>query len=112
MKRKTFNIIASATAFALGAIFLFSDKASITANVIGSSGSGATLASILGIVMIISSMILFEVSMNSADTQALDLERLIRGTKNQEAVYQTEKIEPNVEIHKAHHEHHLHEKKD
>jgi hypothetical protein len=112
MKRKTFNIIASATAFAFGAIFLFSDSASITANVIGSSGSGAGFASIIGIFMIISSMILFEVSMNSADIQALDLERLIRGTKNQEVIFQTEKTEPDVEIHKAHHEHHLHEKKD
>jgi ABC-type nickel/cobalt efflux system permease component RcnA len=110
MKRKNFNMIASATAFALGAIYLFSDGASITANVIGSSGSGAGFASIIGIAMIIGSMILFEVSMNNADTQSIDLERLIRRTRDHEEMYNSEKVkaEPSVEIRKTHHEQHAH----
>jgi hypothetical protein len=112
MKSKKFNIIASITAFAIGTMFLFSDGASLTANVIGSSGAGAAFASIIGIAIIIGSMILFEVSMNSADTQELDLERLIRRTKDHEEIYSSQKAraEPDVEIHKVHHEHHEQDK--
>jgi hypothetical protein len=119
MKRKKLNVIASVTAFVLGTIFLFSDKAGITANVIGSSGSGTGLTSILGIAIIIGSMILFEVSMSHADTQELDLERLIRRTKDHEEIYssQKERAEPDVEIHKHHEQHahkddHVHDKKE
>jgi ABC-type nickel/cobalt efflux system permease component RcnA len=110
MKRKNFNVIASAAAFALGAIYIFSDSASITANVIGSSTSSTAFASIIGIAMIIGSMILFEVSMTSADTQAIDLERLIRRTKDHEEMYNSEKVnaEPSIEINKTHHEQHAH----
>jgi proteasome assembly chaperone (PAC2) family protein len=114
MQRRTFNLIASVTTFALGTIYLFSDGAGITANVIGLSGSSAGFASIMGIAIILGSMILFEVSMNSADTQSIDLERLIRRTKDHEEMYHSEKAktEPSVEIHKIHTEHHAHEKKE
>jgi hypothetical protein len=105
MMRKKFNLIASVTAFALGAIYLFSDGASITANVIGSGGNNAGFASIIGIVMIVGSMILFEVSMTSADTQAIDLERLIRRTKDHEEMYDKDIPEPVVKMHTSQHAH-------
>jgi hypothetical protein len=105
MKRKTFNLIASVAAFAFGAIYLFSDSASITANVIGASGSNAGFASIIGIVMIISSMVLFEVSMTNTDTHSLDLERLVRATKNHEVIYAKNSNEEHVELHRSQPEH-------
>jgi hypothetical protein len=82
MKLRTFNFIASFSAFILGALFVFSDGAGITANVIGASGDGAGLVSIIGVVMIIGAIGLFIVSQTSTDNHPLDLERLIRGTKN------------------------------
>ena len=108
MKSRTFNLIASATAFALGAIYLFSDGTSITANVIGSSGANAGFASIMGIIMIIGSMVLFETSMTNADTQTIDLERLMRRTNNHEEIYDSrkvERIEPALELHRSQHAH-------
>jgi hypothetical protein len=112
MMRGKFNLIASVVAFALGAVYLFSDGASITANVIGAGSNNAGFASIIGIAMIIGSMILFEVSMNNADTQSLDLERLIRRTNNHEEIYDSKKAdeEPPVELHRSQHahEHHKH----
>jgi hypothetical protein len=51
------------------------------------------------------------VSMNSSDTQSLDLERLVRrNTNNHEEIYSSEKAksEPSVEIRKVHHEQHAH----
>jgi hypothetical protein len=103
--RGKFNLIASVVAFAFGAIYLFSDGASITANVISASGGNAGFASIIGVVMIIGSIILFEVSMNNADTQSIDLERLIRRTNNHEEIYDSKKAgeEPPVELHRTQH---------
>ncbi|MGV8086370.1 MAG: hypothetical protein ACP5N1_01940 [Candidatus Woesearchaeota archaeon] len=86
MNSRTFNIGASLSAFFLGTVYLFSDTASITANVIGSSGSNASLASIMGMMMILGSIGLFIVSMKSTDNHSLDLERLIRGTKYSEEI--------------------------
>jgi len=105
MIRRTFNLIASIAAFALGSIYLFSDGASVTANVVGASGSNAGFASIMGVLMIIGSIILFEVSMSNADTQPIDLEILIRRTKNHEEMYDKNKVEPLVEIHRNQHAH-------
>jgi len=110
MKRRTFNLISSATAFALGTILLFSDGASISADVIGASGSNAGFASIIGIVMIVSSMVLFEVSMSHADTREIDLERLIHRTKDHEEIYSNNQ-EQVVEIHRSQKEHIEHHKK-
>ena len=86
MNIKTFNLAASVSAFVVGTIYLFSDAASITANVIGSSGSSNGLTSIMGMIMIIGSIGLFIVSMKSTDNHSLDLERLIRGTKYHEVI--------------------------
>jgi len=84
MNNRTFNLAASISAFALGTIYLFSDSASITANVIGSSGGNTALTSIMGMMIILGSIGMFIVSMRSTDNHSLDLERLIRGTKHHE----------------------------
>lgn len=86
MNTRTFNLTASVSAFLLGTIYLFSDSASITANVIGSSGSDAGLTSIMGMMMILGSIAMFIVSMKSTDNHSIDLERLIRGTKHHEVL--------------------------
>ena len=84
MMRKKFNFIASMSAFILGALYVFSDGASINANVVGASGSDAGITSIMGIVMIIGAMMLFIVSMNSTDNHSIRLEQMIRRTKHHE----------------------------
>jgi membrane associated rhomboid family serine protease len=81
MIRRTFNLFASIIAFALGSIYLFSDSASITANVIGASGSIAGFASIIGIVMIIGSIGLFMVTLHHIDDTPIDLEKLVKRSK-------------------------------
>jgi len=84
MKLKTFNFGASFVALVLGALYTFSDGASINANVIGASGADAGLTSIMGLVMIVGSIGLFIVSMNATDHHDFDLERLVRKTKHHE----------------------------
>lgn len=86
MNIRTFNMTASLSAFLLGTVYLFSDTASITANVIGSSGSNTSLTSIMGMMMILGSIGLFIVSMTRTDDHSLDLERLVRGTKYSEEI--------------------------
>jgi len=81
MIRRTFNLIASIIGFAIGSIYLFSDGASVTANVVGASGSIAGFASIIGIVMIISAIGLFIVTLHHVDNTEIDLEKLVKRTK-------------------------------
>jgi hypothetical protein len=97
MERKNFNLIASATAFALGTLFLFTDKFGLTANVVGTMGNPAGFTAILGLFMILGSIGLFIVSMNSTDNRSIDLERLIRRTKDHEEMYSKEIKEPAVQ---------------
>jgi hypothetical protein len=68
--------------FILGTLYIFSDGASITANVIGASGGSAELTATIGLFMIIGSIGLFIVSMHNTDHRSIDLERLIRRTKD------------------------------
>ncbi|MGV8172399.1 MAG: hypothetical protein ACP5OA_06935 [Candidatus Woesearchaeota archaeon] len=82
MELKKLNLIASTSAFLLGSIYLFSDSSSITANVVGSSASITSFASVIGLFMILGSIGLFLVSMNSTDLRSIDLERLVRRTKD------------------------------
>lgn len=82
MELKKFNFISSAGAFVLGTLYVFSDSASMTANVIGASGGSAGLTAIAGVSMIIGAIGLFIVSINSTDIRSVDLERLIRRTKD------------------------------
>jgi hypothetical protein len=98
MNIRTFNLSASITAFVLGTTYLFSDTASITANVIGSSGSNNSLTAIMGIIMIIGSIGLFIVSMRSTDNHNIDLERLIRGTKYHEEMHVKQGQIPETEM--------------
>lgn len=80
MIRRTFNLFASITAFALGTIYLFSDGASVTANVVGASGSNAGFSSLIGVVMIIGAIGLFMVTLHHIDNREVDLEKLVRRT--------------------------------
>ncbi|MGV8141490.1 MAG: hypothetical protein ACP5NW_03550, partial [Candidatus Woesearchaeota archaeon] len=96
MKSRSFNLIASATAFALGTLFVFTDEFGMTANVVGATGNPAGFTAIIGLFMILSSIGLFIVSMSSTDGHNIDLERLVRRTKNHEEVYSKELHEPAV----------------
>jgi len=82
LKLKKFNFISSASAFILGTIYVFSDSASMTANVIGASSETTGTTAVLGLFMIIGAIGLFIVSMNSTDHRSIDLERLVRKTKD------------------------------
>jgi membrane associated rhomboid family serine protease len=93
MIRRTFNLIASIAGFAMGAIYLFSDGASVTANVIGASGSIAGFASLIGVVMIISAIGLFMVTLHHIDDHEMDLEKLVKRTRApQETVQVSEPV--------------------
>jgi hypothetical protein len=76
------NMTVSAGAFILGALYTLSDGASITANVIGASGGSTGTTSVIGLLMIIGAIGLFIVSRDSTDHMSIDLERLVRKTKN------------------------------
>ena len=94
MKLKTFNFVASLVALFLGTAYVLSDGASIDANVIGASGGSGGLTSIIGLVMIIGAIGLFIASMHAADEHTINLERLVRRTKNhQELTKQEDEIE-------------------
>ncbi len=66
----------------MGTVYVFSDSASMTANVIGASSEVTGTTAVLGLFMIIGSIGLFIVSMNSTDHRSIDLERLVRRTKD------------------------------
>jgi len=83
--RRNFNLIASVAAFVVGAAYMFSDGASVNANVIGASGGDAGLISIVGIVMIIGAMGLFITTVhNTNDNSTIKLEQLLRRNRNHE----------------------------
>ena len=100
MNIRSFNLIASGSAFILGAVYVLSDGASINANIIGASGGSAGLASIIGMVMIIGAIGLFIVAMHNTDNHPLDLERLIRKGKFHEEL-SGEHEEEEVHTHKS-----------
>ena len=82
MIRRTFNLFASIAAFAVGTIYLFSDGAGLTANVVGASGSNAGFASIMGVVIIIGAIGLFIVTLHHIDDREVDLENLVKRTRS------------------------------
>lgn len=82
MKLKSFNAIASATAFFLGSVYLFTDGFGITANVVGTTGNPAGFTAIIGLFMILGSIGLFIATMHGADEDTITLERLLRRTKD------------------------------
>lgn len=91
MIRRTFNLFASIAGFAIGSIYLFSDGASVTANVIGSSGSIAGFAAVIGMVMIVSAIGLFIVTLHHVDNKEIDLEKLVKRTNTSPAPQETAK---------------------
>ena len=75
MKHKNANLIVSSLTFVLGVLFVVSDNVSFTGNVIGASGDpGATLASIIGMFMIMASGVFFIMTLSM---DHLELERLV-----------------------------------
>ena len=76
---KNLNLIVSAGALILGAVFVLSDDASINANVIGYSGGGPALASIIGIFLIVLSGAFFIFIASKKD---VELERLALHTES------------------------------
>ena len=103
MMRRKINLVASMTAFIIGALFVFSDGASVTANVIGASGSDAGFLAILGVAMIIGAIGLFAVSMNSTDDHSIDVERLLRQTKHHQNLNEDNYDDADIEIHSKKH---------
>jgi len=96
MIRRTFNLFASITAFAIGSIYLFSDSGSVTANVVGASGSIAGFASIIGIVMIIGSIGLFMITLHHIDDNEMNLERLVKRSRTSTTTQETASEPANV----------------
>ncbi|HYD03561.1 MAG TPA: hypothetical protein VEC16_04635 [Alphaproteobacteria bacterium] len=86
IKSKTFNMAASMSAFLVGSAYVLSDGASITANVIGSSGGSSGLTSIMGIVIIVGSIGLFIASMHHHDNPAFERERHVRESNHHEHI--------------------------
>jgi hypothetical protein len=85
MKNKTFNLGISFVMFILGALYILSDGASVTANVIGASGADAGLTSIIGIIIVVGAIGLFIVEMHSTSPSGhrdFRLERLVKETKD------------------------------
>ena len=83
MEKKNLNLIVSSFAFVLGAIFVLSYPADVTANVIGASGPAAGTTVVIGLVLVIASAAFFILTINHGDTY---LERLVRETKNSEEI--------------------------
>ena len=103
MDNKNINLIVSAATFVLGAVFVLSDSASITANVIGASGGPEALASIIGLVMIVASGALFAASIR----RDLDLDRLAKeNLHNHEELVKEEMYKQDVHEKAGYHQHH------
>ena len=86
IKSTKFNMAASMGAFVLGSLYVLSDGASVTANVVGSSGGNTSLTSIMGIIIVVGSIGLFIVSMHHADLRAIELERHMRQSNHHEHI--------------------------
>ena len=79
MQKRNFNLIVSAVTFILGALYIFSDSAGITANVVGSSSSQQGFTAIVGLVVLVASAVFFVHAINTHDVA---LETLIRRSDN------------------------------
>ena len=104
MEKKNLNLIISAGTFILGAAYILSDTSSVTADVIGAGGDGGSLASIIGIVMIVASAIFFMLTINHGDYK---LETLVRkdDNKHEEIRAEIDKKEIEEKYKQEHHEH-------
>lgn len=79
MKKRDFNLYVSVLAFIAGALFVLSNDADITANVIGASGESATLTAFIGILVIIASSVFFVLTVNHGEH---DIESLVHKNEN------------------------------
>ena len=70
MEKKNFNMIISAVTFIAGGAFVLSNSSDINANVIGASGTGATITAVVGIVLVVASAGFFVLTMNLEKTLA------------------------------------------
>jgi hypothetical protein len=102
MELKKFNLMISMGAFLLGTIYMFSDGASITANVIGAGTTSTELTAMTGLFMILASIGLFIVSINSTANHSIDLERLVRRTKDHSNLNNEPIPEQKTEFYKEH----------
>jgi hypothetical protein len=92
MKKRDFNLYISVLAFITGALFVLSNDADITANVVGASGEGATLTAFIGILIIIGSAAFFVLTINH------DMESLVRKNEHtHEDLTKEEKIQKELE---------------
>jgi hypothetical protein len=89
MDTKNRNLIVSAIMFFVGATYMFSDSASITANVVGSSDSTTGLTGIIGLIILIASGLFFLLSLTISNESLrgsslgnVELERLVRRNDN------------------------------
>ena len=81
MKFRTFNLVVAACTFILGSAYVLADQASVTANVVGYSGSAYAIGSVIGLFLIIASAAFFMITIHS--NIDMDLEHLVhRGKKN------------------------------
>lgn len=79
MEQKTFNLLVAAGTFIIGALYIIADDASITANVIGASGGSESIASILGLFLIIASGAFFALLISHQEHNPdVELERMVR----------------------------------
>jgi len=101
MNRRNRNLSISLGVFILGAIFVLSDSASINANVVGASDTSAGIASIVGLIMIITAVGLFAVSIQHRHDDT-ELEQLVRGNKSKTYIKPEDSDNKYEEITKEH----------
>lgn len=87
--KKNFNLTISAITFIIGIFLLFSNGRNITGSVVGTKGSEETISVTIGLILIIMSTAFFIIVINHGD---LNLERLVRETKNHEDLTVAKKI--------------------
>ena len=98
MKLRTFNFSVSLGALVLGTVYVLYDQPSITANVIGYSGTNAGVASFVGLGMIVGAIGLFIVSQHSTDHRDIGLEILVRRNKQHEDLSKDTRVYDKIPV--------------
>jgi hypothetical protein len=87
MEKKNFNLSIATVTFVVGAFFVLANTKDITGGVIGATGPGGTVTAITGLILIIASAGFFVVTINHGEkSENIELESLIRKTKNHEDI--------------------------
>lgn len=92
MKKRDFNIYVAVLSFIAGALFVLSNDADITANVVGASGEGATVTALIGILIIIASAGFFVMTVQHGKA---DIETLVHRNDNKHTDLNKEHILKN-----------------